>query len=83
MVGQPSPIRNWETWTLTIYFPNIVASEPKIESPTTKLVSGPTLIFKPFARGFKGRLVWPVPLAQVLPRSQLIFPSKTWFLEFI
>jgi hypothetical protein len=23
--------------------------------------------------------VWPVPLAQVLPRRQLIFPSKTWF----
>ncbi len=29
------------------------------------------------------QLVWPVPLAQVLPRSQLIFPSKTWLLEFI
>jgi hypothetical protein len=25
------------------------------------------------------RLVWPVQLAQVLPRSQLIFPFKTWF----
>ncbi len=25
------------------------------------------------------RLVWPVTLAQVLPRFQLIFPSKTWF----
>jgi hypothetical protein len=25
--------------------------------------------------------VWPVPLAQVLSRRQLIFPSKTWFLE--
>jgi hypothetical protein len=25
------------------------------------------------------RLVWPVPLAQVLPHPQLIFPSKTWF----
>jgi hypothetical protein len=24
-------------------------------------------------------LVWPVPLAHVLPRPQLIFPSKTWF----
>jgi hypothetical protein len=24
--------------------------------------------------------VWPVPLAQVLPLFQLIFPSKTWFL---
>jgi len=24
-------------------------------------------------------LVWPIPLAQVLPRPQLIFPSKTWF----
>ncbi len=24
-------------------------------------------------------LVWHVPLAQVLPCSQLIFPSKTWF----
>jgi hypothetical protein len=24
-------------------------------------------------------LEWHVPLAQVLPRSQLIFPSKTWF----
>jgi len=23
--------------------------------------------------------VWPVPLAQVLPRPQLIFPFKTWF----
>jgi hypothetical protein len=23
--------------------------------------------------------VWPVLLAQVLPRPQLIFPSKTWF----
>ncbi len=23
--------------------------------------------------------MWPVPLAQVLPRPQLIFPSKTWF----
>ncbi len=29
-------------------------------------------------------LVWPVPLAQVLPRPQLIFPFKTWFFwEFI
>jgi hypothetical protein len=27
--------------------------------------------------------VWPVPLAQVLPRPQLIFPSKPGFLEFI
>jgi len=53
MVGQSSPIRNWETWTSTIYCPNIVASEPKIESPNTKSVSGPTLIFKPFARGLK------------------------------
>jgi hypothetical protein len=26
-------------------------------------------------------LVWPVPLAQVLSRPQLIFPSKTWFFE--
>jgi len=25
-------------------------------------------------------LVWPVPVAQVLSRPQLIFPSKTWFL---
>ncbi len=25
------------------------------------------------------QLVWPVPLAQVLPRPQLTFPSKTWF----
>jgi hypothetical protein len=25
------------------------------------------------------KLVWPVPLAQVLPRPQLIFPSKTCF----
>jgi hypothetical protein len=24
-------------------------------------------------------LVWHVPLAQVLPHPQLIFPSKTWF----
>ncbi len=24
-------------------------------------------------------IVWPVPLAQVLPHPQLIFPSKTWF----
>jgi hypothetical protein len=24
-------------------------------------------------------LVWPVPLAQVLPCPQLIFPFKTWF----
>jgi hypothetical protein len=24
-------------------------------------------------------LVWPVPLAQVLPHPQLIFPCKTWF----
>ncbi len=28
-------------------------------------------------------LVWPVPLAQVLPCFQLIFPSKSWYLEFI
>jgi hypothetical protein len=28
-------------------------------------------------------LVWPVPLAQVLPRPQLIFPPKPGFLEFI
>jgi len=28
---------------------------------------------------FIDRLMWPVPLAQVLPCSQLIFPSKTWF----
>jgi hypothetical protein len=26
------------------------------------------------------KLVWPEPLAQVLPHPQLIFPSKTWFL---
>ncbi len=26
-------------------------------------------------------IVWPVPLAQLLPRPQLIFPSKTWFFE--
>jgi hypothetical protein len=25
--------------------------------------------------------MWPVPLAQVLSRPQLIFPSKTWFFE--
>jgi hypothetical protein len=25
--------------------------------------------------------VWPVPLAQVLPRPQLIFLFKTWFFE--
>jgi hypothetical protein len=25
------------------------------------------------------KLVWPMPLAQVLPCPQLIFPSKTWF----
>jgi hypothetical protein len=25
------------------------------------------------------QLVWPVPLAQVLPHPRLIFPSKTWF----
>jgi len=24
------------------------------------------------------KLVWPVPLAQVLPHPRLIFPSKTW-----
>jgi hypothetical protein len=29
---------------------------------------------------FKYILVWPVPLAQVLPRPWLIFPSKTWLL---
>jgi hypothetical protein len=28
---------------------------------------------------FIDRLVWPVPLAQVLPHPQRIFPSKTWF----
>jgi hypothetical protein len=28
---------------------------------------------------FNVLLVWPVPLAQVLPRLQLIFPSKIWF----
>jgi hypothetical protein len=27
------------------------------------------------------QLVWPVQLAQVLSRPQLIFPSKTWFFE--
>ncbi len=27
--------------------------------------------------------MWPVVSAQMLPRFQLIFPSKTWFLEFI
>jgi len=24
-------------------------------------------------------MVWPIPLAQVLPSPQLIFPFKTWF----
>jgi hypothetical protein len=28
---------------------------------------------------FQNVLVWPVPLAQVLPCPQLIFPFKTWF----
>jgi hypothetical protein len=27
---------------------------------------------------FSLKLVWPLPLAQVLPRPKLIFPSKTW-----
>jgi hypothetical protein len=27
-------------------------------------------------------LLWPVPLAQVLPRPQLIFPLKIWFFFF-
>jgi len=27
----------------------------------------------------RSQLVWPVPLAQVLPCLQLILPSKTWF----
>ncbi len=27
------------------------------------------------------QLVWHVPLAQVLPCPQLIFPSKTWYFE--
>jgi hypothetical protein len=27
------------------------------------------------------QLVWPVLLAEVLLRPQLIFPSKTWFFE--
>jgi hypothetical protein len=30
---------------------------------------------------FIEQLVWHVPLAQVLPRLQLIFPSKTWFFK--
>jgi hypothetical protein len=34
---------------------------------------GTTFLFK------YTRLVWPVPLAQVFARPQLIFPSKTWF----
>jgi len=73
MVGQSSPIRNGKLGLQLFICTNIVAKESKIESPNMKLVSGPTLTFKP--RGFKGRLA----LAQVLPRSQLIFPSKTWF----
>jgi hypothetical protein len=32
-----------------------------------------------FSKFISSILVWPVPLAQVLPRPQLIFPSKTWF----
>jgi len=41
----------------------------------------------PNVRGYKSntsrsnKLVWPVPLAQVLPRPQLIFLFKTWFFE--
>jgi hypothetical protein len=35
--------------------------------------------FKLSALQFNDILVWPVPLTQVLPRPQLIFPSKTWF----
>jgi hypothetical protein len=41
----------------------------------------------PNFRGYKSntsrsnKLVWPVPLAQVLPRPQLIFLFKTWFFE--
>ncbi len=34
-----------------------------------------------FALQINRVLVWPVTLAQVLPRPQLIFPSKTWFLR--
>ncbi len=33
----------------------------------------------PIAPRFNPILVWPVPLAQVLPLPQLIFPCKTWF----
>ncbi len=32
--------------------------------------------------GFSQILGWPVRLAQVLPRPQLIFPCKTWFFGF-
>ncbi len=31
------------------------------------------------AINFPYKVVWPVPLAQVLPCPQLIFPSQTWF----
>jgi hypothetical protein len=31
---------------------------------------------------FSVKVVWPVPLAQALPRPQLILPFKTWFFGF-
>ncbi len=42
----------------------------QILTSQTKLKEQPSII---------DRLVWPVPLAQVLPHPQLIFPSRTWF----
>jgi hypothetical protein len=42
------------------------------ENPKSSLLAMPSLFLL-------NKLVWLVPLAQVLPRPQLNFPSKTWF----
>ncbi len=60
---------------LTLFFSlvNFPCSQiPIIQKSTIEL-------YKSWQTLYQQLLVWHVPLAQVLPRPQLIFPSKTWF----
>ncbi len=60
---------------------SLVFVDLTLKSLTPSVIGALVLILKSSATKslFYYRLVWPVALAQVLPRTQLIFPSKTWF----
>jgi hypothetical protein len=59
-------------WCSPLWDPQPFAKGPRIKPNVMQVI-----VFLFFV--FQKKEVWPLPLAQMLPCPQLIFPSKTWF----